>query len=273
MTNEELRAKVHSYKYYHVIKVTDTISTPGEAVHVPAQMVVMDYLRELDLKGRRVLDIGCRDGLFSFAAESLGAAEVIGIDNDISKAAVEFLIPYFQSRVQMREMNLYDLTPANVGMFDAIVFPGVLYHLRYPFWSMKIIRDVLKPGGDLLVETMIWDGMNRESMLYCPADTATDLTTCTLFNEKGLVDSMQSMGFEFVSRKYADMTLGGVADHLRARLKRFVKQVLSATTPLSVKNIVRGTFRFRLKDDPAFQNSFAQRYWDSTHSCHSEGAT
>ena len=61
------------------------------------------------MKGKRVLDIGCRDGIYSFEAEKMGAKEVIGIDNDISKPALEFLIPYFNSKVKMFEMNLFDL--------------------------------------------------------------------------------------------------------------------------------------------------------------------
>ena len=65
-----------------------------------------------------MLDIGCRDGLFAFEAESMGASEVIGIDNDLSKAAVEFLIPFLKSKVTMYEMNLYDLKPETFGLFD-----------------------------------------------------------------------------------------------------------------------------------------------------------
>jgi FkbM family methyltransferase len=39
----------------------------------------------MDLKGKRVL--GCRDGLFCFKAESMGAKEVVGMENDLSKPA------------------------------------------------------------------------------------------------------------------------------------------------------------------------------------------
>ena len=258
MNENELREKVESYKYYHIIKVTDAVSTPGDPTFLPAQDVCMEHLRGVNLKGKRVLDIGCRDGLFSFAAERLGAEEVIGIDNDISAAAVEFLIPYFQSRVKMREMNLYDLQPSDFGLFDVVVFPGVLYHLRYPFWSLKVIRDVIKPGGDLLIETMIWDGMNGDAMLFCPTDVVHDATTCTLFNEKGLVDTMRSLGFVLVSRTYADMTRGQGLSAMPKRLKRTVKRCLNAANLLSVKSIDRGTFHFRYSDGPT-TDSFTAR--------------
>ena len=111
MNETEIRNALENYAFYHIIKLSDTISTPGNPTHVPAQKLCMKYLKSLDLKGKRVLDIGCRDGLFSFAAEAMGATEVVGIDNDLSKAATEFLIPFFNSKVKMHQMNLFDLKP------------------------------------------------------------------------------------------------------------------------------------------------------------------
>jgi 2-polyprenyl-3-methyl-5-hydroxy-6-metoxy-1,4-benzoquinol methylase len=81
------------YDFYHVIEVAPGIFTPGNQFLRPSQKVILDALAKVDLAGRRFLDIGCRDGLFSFEAERRGAAEVIGIDNDLSLAATEFLIP------------------------------------------------------------------------------------------------------------------------------------------------------------------------------------
>ena len=105
MNENEIRQVMSRYKFYHIIKLTDNIATPGNTAYVPAQNLCMKYLISLDVKGKRVLDIGCRDGLFSFAAESMGAAEVIGIDNDLSKPATEFLIPFFNSNVKMQQIN------------------------------------------------------------------------------------------------------------------------------------------------------------------------
>src|SRR5262245_11636792 len=127
MNASEIHEAMAKYKFYHIIKLTDEISTPGEPDYVPAQNLCMKHLRSLDLRDKRVLDIGCRDGLFSFAAESMGAAEVIAIDNNLSRAAVEFLIPFFDSKVKMYQMNLYDLQPSSFGSFDVVIFPGVLY--------------------------------------------------------------------------------------------------------------------------------------------------
>src|SRR5690348_11126587 len=101
----------------------------------------------IDFKDRRVLDIGCRDGAFSFAAEGFGAAEVIGIDNNLSRGLTEFLVPLRRSRVRAMQHNVNELSHDHFGDFDIILFPGVLYHLRYPAWALRRIADVLRPGG------------------------------------------------------------------------------------------------------------------------------
>ena len=97
MDENEIRHRMAAYKnFYHVIRLTESIETPGVRAHVPSQEKVHRAIRSLDLEGKRVLDVGCRDGLYSFECEKLGAGEVIGIDNDVSPAAVEFLIPLLE---------------------------------------------------------------------------------------------------------------------------------------------------------------------------------
>jgi SAM-dependent methyltransferase len=289
MNETELQQVLARYAFYHIIKLTDTISTPGNPLHVPAQNLCMKCLKSLDVKGKRVLDIGCRDGLFSFAAESMGAAEVVGIDNDLSKAATEFLIPFFNSKVRMHQMNLYDLKPEIFGQFDVVIFPGVLYHLRYPFWGLRAIRDVLKIGGDLLIETAIWVGERNNSMLFCPigddSPYAPDTTSCTFFNEKGLVDTLTSLGFQTV---HAELLSG---TSLMQEKERQSKIAASAALRSYIKRFITCmSTRFNDPDRPpnkqvhwcvvdrcvvhsilsAFDKGTLARmtYWEATHDWH-----
>lgn len=253
MDENEIRQAMSHYKFYHVIQLTDNITTPGNTSYVPGQNLCMNYLKSMDIKGKRVLDIGCRDGLFSFAAESMGAAEVIGIDNDVPKCATEFLIPFFNSKIKMEQMNLYDLKPANFGLFDVVIFAGLLYHLRYPFWGLKVIRDVLRVGGQLLIETAIWEGQRDNAMLSCPIDEEGpyDPTSCTFFNEKGLMDTLKSMGFKTVSIEYlrTDSQRRSVEDH-----------------PIKIvsRSVFLSTFCGYDKD------SFIMQYWEQEHDWHSK---
>jgi SAM-dependent methyltransferase len=201
MNEDEIRRRLSQYYFYHVIPLTESIATPGDPRHTQSQSLVIEALQGIPLKGKRVLDVGCRDGLFSFLAEGQGASEIIGIDNCLSKGAVELVIPFLRSSVKMYEMNLYDLRPERFGQFEVIIFAGLLYHLRYPFWGLKVLRDVIKPGGVLLLETAIFYGCDGHAMLYCPLgdDSPYEATSCAFFNRKGLLDTMAGLGWRTLS--------------------------------------------------------------------------
>lgn len=133
MDDERLRARLAGFNFYHTIELTQTLSTPGWPVVVPIVEMVRRVMRRVPLAGRRMLDIGCRDGILSFDAEAMGALEVLGIDSDLNRPAVDFLVDWKKSRVRFLSYNLFDLTADAFGGFDAAIFAGVLYHLRYPF--------------------------------------------------------------------------------------------------------------------------------------------
>lgn len=205
----DLQQEISKYEFYHIFDLGNGIKTPGYKSLIPTQQVVRNAMASIDFNGKRVLDIGCRDGLFSFEAEKAGAKEVIGIDNMLSKGAVDFLIPYFNSKVKMYEMSLYDLTPEKLGTFDIIIYPGVLYHLRYPFTSLKVVRDMLNPGGKLILETAVlrsWKFTNLEklALLFCPteAESPYEPTSVTFFNTKGLNDSLRTLHYKPESVNY-----------------------------------------------------------------------
>jgi ribosomal protein L11 methylase PrmA len=88
-----IREKLQQYLFYHVTELEEGLFTPGFQEVIPAQQYILKALASLTFQDKRVLDIGCRDGLFCFEAEKRGAREVIGIDNNLSTAAIEFLIP------------------------------------------------------------------------------------------------------------------------------------------------------------------------------------
>src|SRR5262245_48823069 len=112
MDAKEVLSRLRDYPFYHTIKLTEDMSTPGWPVVIPIVNLTLQALEGLDFKDKRVLDVGCRDGLFAFEAERRGAREILAIDNDVSRGAVELLIPFLHSRVRMVEMNFCQLDPA-----------------------------------------------------------------------------------------------------------------------------------------------------------------
>ena len=88
-----------------------------------------------DLRGKRVLDIGAWDGWFSFEMERRGA-EVLAIDN-WDNPRFHQARAMLNSRVEYRQMDMYELTPERVGRFDIVLFLGVLYHLKHPLLALE----------------------------------------------------------------------------------------------------------------------------------------
>lgn len=253
MTRDEVLARLKQYRFYHFIDLGGGIVTPGGPDHVASQQPVLAALRGLDLKGKRVLDIGCRDGLYSIEAERLGAAEVVAFDNDLSRAAVEFILPYLKSKVKMSERNLFDVRPDEFGTFDVVVFAGVLYHLRYPLWALKVVRDLCKPGALVVLETAVFYGLAKHAMLYCPTggEGPYGLSSTSFFNKKGLIDSLNSIGLKTLNYR----TLHPDAE----------KKYQDGTEPV----IDRATLlceRYEIPEDEQIDS-----YWHRTHTIHTKG--
>lgn len=264
MNDKEILEKIKKYDFYHRIKLTNTITTPGEG-NKPQIHRNLNKIRTLDLKGKKVLDIGCRDGIYSFEAEKMGASEVIGIDNNISKPAIEFLIPYFNSKIKMYEMNLFDLKEESFGKFDVIIFPGTLYHLRYPFHALKIIINLLKEDGIFLIETGILQESFDRAILYCPTkdDGPFDPTSCTFFNPKGLIDTLYTMGIETLDYELS-FKPNKIKILFKSLLRIFFKKKVFGK---NLTTVCRGLFLG--KKNSKIMNEEDLKYWDSTHKKHS----
>jgi hypothetical protein len=74
--------------------------------------------------------------------------------------------------------------------------------LRYPFWGLKAIRDVMRANGRLLIFTGIYEGEPNNAMLHCPTHDgpfSPDDTSVAFFNEKGIRDTLESLGFTQVA--------------------------------------------------------------------------
>ena len=71
--------KMRAMKWYHKIELDKGVITPGydfDEIWLPLKK----EMKEVDFDNKKVLDIGCWDGLWSFEAEKMGAAEVFATD-------------------------------------------------------------------------------------------------------------------------------------------------------------------------------------------------
>ncbi len=154
-TITSVREEVDALKWTHTIDLGGGISTPGRW---PASRLVMKALDRVDFRGKKVLDIGCWDGLWSFEAERRGAAEVYATDlvaHRPLREAQTFALAHrvLRSRAHYEpDLSVFDVGQLGVTDFDIVLFLGVYYHLKDPLLALARLRQVMRPGAILVVE-------------------------------------------------------------------------------------------------------------------------
>ncbi len=146
MNAEEIQAAVDAVTWYHTIDLGQGVVTPGSDQTL-ARMGVLGL--PADLRGRSVLDIGAWDGAFSFEAERRGASRVMAVDTFCwsgegwgTKEGFECARRLLNSKVEDREVEVMDLSPDTVGVFDLVLCLGVLYHMKHPLLTLERLASV-----------------------------------------------------------------------------------------------------------------------------------
>lgn len=119
-----------------------------------------------NLKDLRILDVGCANGYHCWRMKAAGAQSVTGIDPGKLPVA-QFLLTnhYIQDpSVAVLPMTLEEY-PDNTQAHDLTFSLGVLYHRRSPLDHLEELRRTLKPGGTLVLETMVIDGKLGEALV------------------------------------------------------------------------------------------------------------
>lgn len=149
--------------WYHVLELGAGIVTPGWFDLRP----VVERMPWPDVAGKRCLDVGPYDGFLSFELERRGADSVLAVD--IGDAAdwdwplrlrrsgpkaisgdgetrtgrgFEIARELLGSKVERRELSVYDLSPEKVGSFDVVVCGSLMLHLKNPIGALEAIRSV-----------------------------------------------------------------------------------------------------------------------------------
>ena len=121
------------------------------------------------LDGRQVLDVGSGNGYYALQMRKAGARTVIGVDPTLLFAMQFLAINVFEQdpAVFILPCRLDETPPAN-RVFDTTFSMGVLYHQRSPIDHLDQLRSTLRPGGQLVLETIYVPG--TESYACTPAD-------------------------------------------------------------------------------------------------------
>jgi len=111
------------------------------------------------LQNRNVLDVGCGSGYHAWRMLGEGASWVLGIDPS-PRFVMQFeILKRFQDSPPIDVIPIgIEHLPPRLNYFDTTFSMGVLYHRSSPIDHLKELRDTLKPGGELVLETLVIDG-------------------------------------------------------------------------------------------------------------------
>ena len=201
MSPEEIKRRVADLRWHHSIDLGHGIVTPGQD-NSPRKLRRLKLPESL--AGKSVLDVGAWDGFFSFEAERRGASRVLATDSyswngshdwgdkrgfDLAKQALN-------SRVEEKEIDVLELSPAAIGTFDVVLFLGVLYHMRHPLLAMEKVASVT--SGMVVLETVVdLLSTRRPAMAFYPFnELGQDQTNWCGPNPACVVAMLKTVGFK-----------------------------------------------------------------------------
>ncbi len=118
------------------------------------------------LRNRLVLDVGCGNGYHCWRMLGAGANMVVGIDplllNFLQFQAIRTLVgvaPIYVIPIGLEQI------PQTNQIFDTVFSMGVLYHRRSPLDHLLELKNCCRPGGELILETLVIEGKKGEVFL------------------------------------------------------------------------------------------------------------
>jgi tRNA (mo5U34)-methyltransferase len=200
-SREQLRKQIHALPWHQQIDFGNGLLTPGNGkLHVMKAQADAYFVD--GVAGKAFLDIGCWDGFNSFEAHRRGAARVLATDHFAwsdkcwgKREAFELARSHLAPSIEVMDIDLPDLTPERVGIFDVVLFAGVFYHLRHPFLALENLAKLAK--GTFIIETHL-DAIHhrRPMMVFYPGkELANDPTNWWGPNPACILAMLKDVGF------------------------------------------------------------------------------
>lgn len=121
------------------------------------------------LENRTILDVGCGNGYHCLRMAGEGAKRVIGIDPSPRFVHQFYALKKYLGDVAADILPLgIEQVPPKLLAFDTVFSMGVFYHRRSPMDHLRELKDCLRAGGELVLETLIVEG--PQGYTFVPED-------------------------------------------------------------------------------------------------------
>ena len=159
-------------------------------------------------KDKKVLDVGCSEGLLSKRMNQNNCT-IVGIELD-TEAALK--AKSFCEEVIIGDVESVTLKPEYLNYFDVIVFADILEHLKDPLDVLKTFKNYLKDDGYIIISVPnIANWRIRLQLLFGNFEYneygILDSGHLRFFNKKGALKLVNDAGFEIIE---FDLSVGDV---------------------------------------------------------------
>jgi len=204
-TEEAARIVAQVKSWHHKFEIFPGVVTPG--AYDP--QFLWDLLRlPTRLDSMRALDIGACDGYFTKRLAAAGA-DVIAIDMRNKDLSGFGAMERCAGRTfDYRQVNLYELDPRSLGMFDIILLLGVLYHLPDMMRGFDIVRRLSR--GRVFIESHV-EGFGIEAPLarYLPGKALGGVSNHWAPNVACVAEMTKEAGLRVMrSEEWGDLAAG-----------------------------------------------------------------
>lgn len=245
MDRQEIEKMISSQKNWRSkIEVSPGLFTGGgqDVAHLARHYLKMANLTPEEMKGKRVLDVGCWDGAMLFHLEKYGA-NVVGVDvMDPDKYGFNILKKIFNSKVTFFRRSVYDISRSELGKFDIVLFFGVFYHLKHPLLALEKLNEITEMGGFLMgsgTSSDLFFSQGNKSISFaeeypkinefavtCYTDGSFlgDKTNWIIPNQKCVENWLSRSGYDITSI-YTGQGIGGRTKQMRSHVVFGAKKV------------------------------------------------
>lgn len=187
--------------WHHKFEIFQGIWTNGS--YDPRFMLDLIGLPQ-NLSGKTVLDIGTSDGFFARQLFLRGAAVTCIDYRDKRAHGFAVMEQLLNHEFPYHQMNVYSIDADKLGVFDYVLFLGMLYHLPDMVAALVKIRSVCREGMFLETHSEEFAEDVPLARYYQGATLAGDPTNFWIPNRQCVRHMLGDVGFEVIREDHWD---------------------------------------------------------------------